>query len=746
MSSSSTSPPSAIATTITTTTVPPSVQVPRRKIGSRACDACKIRKVRCSEVPPCTRCASIGIECTFNKRQATRGPRSLRAKTLAEIRSIQEQQQQQQQQRGQSSTTTGSFSVHAINNSPPPGDSARAGVGESDPPPASRGGGGTGEPTAAAAAPQQQDQRRTNNTTPVSSLIVRLCIFRLRLFPVWPILDAEAVIASLLRDPTDLETYALANAVCAAIIAQLKLPFEGRTDDNDPATAASMAAECQRAKAALLSQNDDESDHDVMKNLNMLRISFFQHIYHENMSPGGSKSLLFLREAITIAQIMGLHRKGAYHSLPLEESQMRRRIIWLLFVTERGVAMLHKLPTILVWQPNRFPPLDDTWINSSSSGGGGNNTNNNNGHRNSNNNNAEKQDDAHILPAFKKLVNLFWVFDQGGAFDIILNADDDADLDADSQRRNSRLEYLQRRLQEMSWAEERESNEVQQADILVTKSWMQAVLWRASTRRHHHQNEAATAQALFGVATASSHYQQTTIAAGPYRIVNDFLSHISHYSKTALEAHGPTIELKIYEIASALTDALASNLDLLRNVNSGSPNPSGPAGVEVNIRPVDMLVQLQRLLASSRGGNKPLLTLLCARIAEVENGNGGPSSPPDRVLGGVGTNVDGNEDDQEDADAIVFGMAATGYSNNNNNGERRLSNPSAASYLDIVRLDYPSQLPPIWPGGMRSDPSQNNNFNVDPGGNLGITFAQMTNESWNGWALDLSGMSQISML
>lgn len=569
---------------------------------------------------------------------------------------------------------------------------------------------------------------------------MRLCIFRLRLFPVWPILDAEAVIASLLRDPTNLEVYALANAVCAAIIAQLKLPFEGRTDDNDPATAASMAAECQRTKALLVQNSngdDGDTESDVMKNLNMLRISFFQHIYHENMSPGGSKSLLFLREAITIAQIVGLHRRGLYHALPPEESQMRRRIIWLLFVTERGVAMLHKLPTILVWKPNHFPALDDVWINS---------------HQN-----AEKQDEAHILPAFKKLVNLFWVFDQGGAFDIILNADEDADADADSQRYRGRLEYLQRRLQEMTWAEELESNEVQQADILVTKSWMQAVLWRASVRRSsssssprhpHHRPLGAgretTTAVQIGVAAAASHYQQTTIAAGPYRIVNEFLSHISHYSKHALEAHGPTIELKIFEIASTLTDALASNLEFLRTNTTGSSSPgSSPtptqnapgAGADIQIRPVDMLVQLQRLLASSRGGNKPLLTMLCARIAEVENGSGGgPSSPPDRGLGEVSSC---GEDHEEDTDAIVLGMT----------GRRVSSTPTAASsYVDIVRLDYPAQLP-MWPG-MRSEPSSNstNNFNVDPGGNLGITLAQMTNESWNGWALDFSGMSQISML
>ncbi|KAJ4392313.1 hypothetical protein N0V93_005938 [Gnomoniopsis smithogilvyi] len=593
--------------------------LPRRKIGSRACDACKIRKVRCSEAPPCTRCMSIGIECTFNKRQATRGPRSLRAKTLAEIRAFQETERAQTPRRASAPSEAGPDSAQATTTDD--GESRAPG---------------------------------TERATPVSSLIVRLCLYNQRLFPVWPIIVVEDIIGNLLQNPADNETYALANAVCAAIIAQLKLPFAGRTDDNDPATAATMAAECSRAKTSLRN-SDDGPD----MNLNMLRISFFQHIYHENMSPGGSKSLLFLREAITIAQIMGLHRKSTYISLPAEEQQMRRRIVWLLFVTERGVAMLHKLPTILTWQAS-FPALDG----------------------------QGEHDEAHILPAFKKLVDLFWTFDQGGAFDLI-HADDSSDT-----QRSSRLDFLQRRLEEMS-SDEYGENEVQKADILVTKSWMQTVLWRASVQ----------------FSRSNMVHGQTALVVQPYRIVNDFLSHISQYSKTALEAHGPTIELKIFEIASALTDALATNLDLLRT----------SAGIEA--RPVDMLIQLQRLLASSRGGNKTLLTLLCARIAKVEGG-GSPrlsTSPP-----ALPREIEGDEDQAGDV-----------YQRDDRD-RRRISYPN---YLDTVMLDYPLQLP-MWPDA-RQEPSDN--AKIDSGGNLGIMFTPLAHESWDGWTVDLSGMSQLPL-
>lgn len=588
--------------------------VPRRKIGSRACDGCKIRKVKCSEVPPCTRCVTIGIDCTFNKRQATRGPRSLRAKTLAEIRTFQ-----------------AADPGVSLGGSSPALGSDRGG---------SRGGTGDG-----CSGPEAEGTTAVATRTPVSSLIVRLCLYNRRLFPVWPILNVDDLIGSLLHDPADVETYVLANAVCAAIIAQLKLPFEGRTDDNDPATAAFMAAECQRAKASLQA-NDDGPE----MNLNMLRIAFFQHIYHENQSPGGGKSLLFLREAVSIAQIMGLHHQSTYTLLPAEEQQMRANVIWLLFITERGVAMLHKLPTVLTWQRS-FPPLDRAeW----------------------------DQDEAHVLPAFKRLVELFWTFDQGGAFDLI-QTNDTSDAE-----RSARLNHLQQRLQEMV-DEEQETNEVQKADILVTRSWMQTMLWRASTSE-----------------------QTASVVLQPYRIIGDFLSNISRYSKNALEAHGPTIELKIYEIASALTDALSANLDLLRS------------SLGLGSRPVDMLIQLQRLLASSRGGNKTLLTLLCSRIAEIES-NESPkfvSSPPDLPSAEVVEVTDGDGDGENVLQSS--GRVIT---------PRRMTYPL---YVDSM-LEFPEQLT-MWPDAA----APGNCIDIDAYGNIGPGFVQLTSESWNGWAIDLN--------
>ncbi|KAK3313275.1 hypothetical protein B0H66DRAFT_565746 [Apodospora peruviana] len=489
----------------------------QRKIGSRSCDACKIRKVKCTEVPPCERCQAIGIACTFNKTPSTRGPRSLRAKTLQQIQEVQQKQ---------------------------PTDSS---------------------------APTKIPEATPSNNRPeitVESLVLRLCIYRLRLFPVWPILAVEEVIAALQRDAHDVETFALAVAVGAATMAQLKLG-QRFDDDNtggfdDKASAACLEAECQRIRRT---QSLDSGP----ANLNKLRTSFFLHIYHENQEPGGPKSLLYLREAITLAQILGLHRASSYLTLKdAGEDRLRRRILWLLFVTERGVAMLHKLPIVLT-SAEKLPPLDG-------SGSG---------------------DEAHnILPAFRKLVDLFRTFDQSRAFEILQDATDNIQVTARSFNHET-FNDLRTRLQHAPFLEmENGSNDIQKADICVTRQWMQVLIWRAAL-----SNWAADSTPHHRDSSSS-----VSLVAAPLQIAQEFLDFISLLPSAALEAHGPAIEFKVYEIASAVADSVTGRL------NTTTSSLSMP----VNVQPSDILIRLQRILATSRGGNSSLLGRLTTRIAQLK--------------------------------------------------------------------------------------------------------------------------------
>lgn len=242
----------------------------RARLARRACDSCKIRKIRCTEVPPCKGCTASGIECTFSKLQATRGPRGLRPRTIDKI---------QKRSRGEELATSNDPSKDK------------------------------GKP------------RATPLMDEVPHLIAILDIYAERLFPIWPVVDAADLKRKLLETPSQLNPARhLAHAVALAAIAQLRLetPWQPK-----------------------LGQTEAGGIGGELDLLHGLRISFFLHIYHENAAAGGTKSLVYLREAITQAQILRLDRESTYATLSEADQQVSRRVLWLLFVTERFVWCPH---------------------------------------------------------------------------------------------------------------------------------------------------------------------------------------------------------------------------------------------------------------------------------------------------------------------------------------------------------------------------------------------------------------------
>jgi hypothetical protein len=226
----------------------------------------------------------------------------------------------------------------------------------------------------------------------------------------------------------------------------------------------------------------------------------------------------------------------------------------------RGVAMLHKLPVVL--RPNTIFPWQS-------------------GHL----------PNDQVLPAFVKLVHLFWVFDQSGIFELLRNSD--ADVSSMESLARGCLELLQHKLQDLSTGDGGFGNDVQRADMCVTRQWMRAVLWRAALR--------------FGIVVPGTN---------PIDVAGEFLSLVSQLPTSALESQGQTLvgglldqglnastdddaqEFKTYEIATAVVDAVAEHYPVLA------------LG-----RPRDVLGGLYGILASSRGGNKTLLSLLNSKLA-----------------------------------------------------------------------------------------------------------------------------------
>jgi hypothetical protein len=75
-------------------------------------------------------------------------------------------------------------------------------------------------------------------------------------------------------------------------------------------------------------------------------ILFFLHNYYL-IKKKRFRSTVLLRESLTLCELLDLDKEAVYATLAPEEQRYRRRVFWLLFVTERGNAMQNDLATVL---------------------------------------------------------------------------------------------------------------------------------------------------------------------------------------------------------------------------------------------------------------------------------------------------------------------------------------------------------------------------------------------------------------
>ncbi|KAL5341425.1 fungal-specific transcription factor domain-containing protein [Aspergillus crustosus] len=467
-------------------------------LTKKACDGCKVRKVRCGGGNPCRPCLNARIQCSYNRVQYL----------------IEQNQRHKSHYGTRSERCDGSA-----------------------------------------------------ERLPTSVIASLLYIYHVRMYPVWPIVHVDNLIGDLQQSSDDQgnETRALATAVAAATMAQLRLD---RTDTSDRSiTADAFVMECLETRRSF--------DYRSRVNLNTIRTAFFLHVYYENQQPGGSESILYLREAITLAQMMYLHREASYACLPLEEQQLRRRVLWLLFVTERGVCILHKLPVVL----NTDTAMPET----------------------------DADDEPQVLPAFLKLLALFKTFEKTRMFDIV----EDSHLGLNSPLGSSGTtntafhEILEDRFRDGPAALERISD-VQRADICVTRHWMRILTWKALS--HHPTRGSATAR-----------LQMSPVY--PLTVARDLVNVVCRLPQTALLAHGLGIQLKLHEVANSLADTV-TNMAML---------PEAPTWDRDN-RPSSVLARLHSILSAFRnGGNNSLVEMLYQKMAHARSVSASTILPP---LGG----------------------------------------------------------------------------------------------------------------
>jgi hypothetical protein len=214
----------------------------------------------------------------------------------------------------------------------------------------------------------------------------------------------------------------------------------------------------------------------------------------------------YLREAISMALEQGLHLESTYIGMEPIKAICSRRTFTLLFITERGLAILRNKAT----QITRLPRLSAEYFD---------------------------EQDAVILAGFSALANLFSILDEKF---VSLWSTTSFDADSTAYEPYENVAAIQVSLNEMSF-ENFAMTDIQRADVLITHQWLRLIFWQASMR-----------QGLISYSAADPIFSSTY----PITIAKDLCAAIADISHEAILVHGLGIFEKLFEVAFTLMDAL----------------------------------------------------------------------------------------------------------------------------------------------------------------------------------------------
>jgi len=496
----------------------------------RVCDACSVRRVKCDGKAPCGACTKSSVDCTRLRQRVKSGPKGVRKKTLERLKTV------KRQNSGEASIL-GSRELEHHNNelgfdnieesAAVAGSSAFSHVQQEihesgfcfpDTP------GSSQQPATVLPQILAWPFRMS-----LALLEPYLDIYHFKLYPVWPVANKDALLTRLHNLAPDVNAYMLASSICAATMLQLQLSvFNMDGDVLDPSVILSEVEDLRRV-------------HDYRENptLDHLSTSFFMHVAYIHLGRRTTSTLL-LREAITIAYMLDLHRPSHYDEVSEPDRQGHLRMFWLLFITERAHATQYDIPCIMSIDL-AMPELD-----------------------------TEKQ--PYVLSAFVMLCRMFRSF---------------SDASSGARLTANDLTLFNNQLLRIPTLTEHH-NDLQKADLSVTQQWLRLMFWKLAINKV--------------IMTANTNDDIRSVFF-PISLAKDLLTNISAMSIDTLEAHGPGMELKLFEVTNSVADMISLN-----------PRQATSA---LEIGPQDILVHLANIIGRFRGGNKTLLPLLQSRLSGI---------------------------------------------------------------------------------------------------------------------------------
>ncbi|KAF4553992.1 Fungal specific transcription factor domain-containing protein 45 [Elsinoe fawcettii] len=426
--------------------------------AKRACDACHRRKVKCinptnDSTRPCKNCAAAGLSCTYNSVPQKKGPKGSRARVIGEIREIQRQQSQ----------VSGRHSPY-------------------------------GPDTIQTASPLAP--------TPglLTPELIGACVefFFSNMYPSQPILHRQRLAEVIGQMDNSVEAYCLVSSLCAYMLIQphMVLPV---APDAPPGT---EAATLPTGQALLQETLRVRKAYDYIENPSVLSVitSFFLFGSYFCLDKNNT-AWFHLREATTLAYDIHMHEEDSYAGLDPVESSRRRRLYWLLFVTERAYALQRHRPLTL-YSTIQLPSME------------------------------EDPSETVELSGFLHLVQLFRPFDDtfvGFWNKTKVGCTTDWLVQLQKQLSTALPSYL-------------ESTETQAVDLRVSQQWLKTMIWQLSISQGYLSSQAQDQSMTFNF---------------PLELSRDLVASASSFSQMAMEVHGIGLIEKLFDVACTLTDVMS---------------------------------------------------------------------------------------------------------------------------------------------------------------------------------------------
>jgi Fungal specific transcription factor domain len=346
---------------------------------------------------------------------------------------------------------------------------------------------------------------RRRNPDVLSQQMIDSCIdfFFAQMYPTIPILHRGRLQEKIAHEiDQSIEAYCLITSLCAFMMIQPGMPLPGRPPGARPnsddlvsgkfTTATMLLEEVLRLRKVI--------EYVENPTLESVQTSLFLFACYFGLDKH-NKAWYHLREATTLAQIVGMQEEPSYLNADPVDSIMKRRLYWLLFITERAYALQRHRPLTL-HATIELPSGDEDP--------------------------AERK----VINGFRHMINLFRPFD-----DTFIGLWNKARNDCST----AWLAQLQQQLSD-ALPKNLNSTETQAADIVTSQQWLRTMVWQLSITNGYLSSTSPNSSMTFKY---------------PIEIAKDLMTDVSLLSQQALEVHGIGLIEKLFDVACTVTDVIA---------------------------------------------------------------------------------------------------------------------------------------------------------------------------------------------